>query len=470
MKVGKHQVTLEKRETRKYIFKLALPAILEMLMQTLLGFADMAMVGVLGAAGIAAVGLSDMPIMTSIALFAAISVGTTALVSRAIGAKNVTEATDVAKQSLIISIFFAIIFTILGFIFSEPLIRFMGAEEEVIPMANSYFIHICWGIPFLVVNMIMAGVLRGAGDTKTPMYINVFANILNIIGNFFLIFESRTISFAIPFVEKEFELWIPGAGMGVAGAAISTSFSRVIAGILILYVLYSGRAKIKLSIREKIKLDFPIMKRIFDIGIPAAMEQFFMRFGQLTFNKFIATLGTTMYAAHRITNTAESISYNVGFGFALAATTLVGQYLGADEPEKAQESGHMAVRMGAVFMSVMGVFFLLWPKIFLILFTREEAVLAPAIWCLRIVAIAQPFLAFSMGYGGALRGAGDTKPVLVVSFVGIWGVRVVLTFLSINVLGYGLVSAWAIMALDLIIRGFWLLLIFQRGKWKTVKV
>ncbi|NLL71646.1 MAG: MATE family efflux transporter [Epulopiscium sp.] len=465
-----NSIQMTKPEMRKYILKLAFPAILEMLMQTLLGFADMAMVGVLGAAGIAAVGLSDMPIMTAIALFAAISVGTTALVSRAVGAKNISEATEVGKQSLIISVFFAIIFTILGLIFSEKLIILMGAEEDVIPLATSYFRHICWGIPMLIVTMIMSGVLRGSGDTKTPMYINGIANILNIIGNFFLIFKTRTIFFTLPFVGKELSLWIPGAGWGVAGAAISTSISRWVAGILVLYVLYSGKGKVQMSIKEKVRLDFAIIKRIFHIGIPAALEQFLLRLGQLAFNRLIANLGTTMYAAHRITNTAESISYNVGFGFALAATTLVGQYLGAEDPEAAQESGHMAVKMGAIFMSIMGVFFFIWPQVFLLIFTRDPEILHPASWCLRIEALAQPFLAFAMGYAGALRGAGDTKQVLIISIVGIWGVRVSLTFLFISVLGYGLISAWVAMTIDLIVRGFWLLLAFRKGKWKTVEV
>jgi len=461
---------LPETNLRKATFKLALPAITEMLMHTLLGFADMAMVGSLGASAIAAIGLSDMPMMTAMSLFAAISVGTTALVARAIGAKNPIEASKIAKQSLLISIIMAIAFTSLGISFARTVVVLMGAETDVIPLSVSYFRTVSYGLPLMIVGMIMSGVLRGSGDTKTPMYVNGLSNIVNIIGNFFMIYSSRTVVFSLPFLQDNISLFIPGAGLGVTGAAISTTFSRSLAGIIILTLLISNKAIVKINIKEKLSVDFDVIKRIFKIGIPAAIEQFFMRFGQLLFGRIVASLGTVMFAAHRITLTAESLSFNVGFGFALAATTLVGQYLGAEKPELAEKSGFIAVEMGAMFMTVVGLFFFIWPDLFLKIFTRDVEILDNARWCLRIVAISQPFLAGVMGFAGALRGAGDTKSVLLITFIGVWGVRITLAYLFAKVLGFGLIGAWVAMSTDLIVRGILLFIKFKGGNWKYLRV
>lgn len=455
-------------DLRKATFQLALPTIGEMLMQTLLGFADMAMVGSLGAAAIAAVGLSDTPMMTAMALFAAISVGTTALVARAIGAKEPEVAGKVAKQSLIISIAMAFVFTTLGLTLARPVIILMGAEPDVVPLSTAYFRIVSMGIPLMIISMIMAGVLRGSGDTKTPMYINGIANILNIIGNFFLIFPSRVWEFTL--WGDAHSIWIPGAGLGVPGAAISTTLSRCFAGVVILVLIFAGRVRVKINWREPFRIDIPTIKRIFNVGIPAAAEQMVMRFGQLFYGRIVASLGTMMYAAHRITITAESISFNVGFGFALAATTLVGQNLGAKKPDMAEKSGFMAVKMGAVFMSAVGIFFLVWPDVFLKIFTHDPEILKSARICLQIVAISQPFLAAVMGFAGGLRGAGDTRSVLFITLFGMWGLRLTLSWVFAISLGWGLVGAWIAMTVDLIVRGILLLVRFKGGKWKTIKV
>lgn len=454
----------------KKTFKLALPAIMEMMMQTLLGFADMAMVGKLGAAAIAAVGLSDMPMMTAMSAFAAISVGTTALVARAIGADDPKEASNVAKQSLIMSIFLAVIFTGLGLSLANKIVVLMGAQQDVIPLSVSYFKIVSLGLPLMIISMVMSGVLRGAGDTKTPMYINGICNIINIVGNFFLIYESRLVNLSLPLMNKVFVLSIPGAGLGVRGAAIATSASRSLAGLAIIFILISSKTVVNVNFREKFRIDFSTIKRILNVGIPAALEQFAMRLGQLLYFRIVADLGTVMVAAHRITLTAESISYMPGFGFALAATTLVGQYLGAKEPELAEKSGYISVKMGAIVMSICGIFFFIWPDVFLRIFTNDKEILESARWCLRIVAISQPFLAGVMGFSGALRGAGDTRTVLTITFVGIWGVRVVFAYLLASVMGFGLIGAWIAMSIDLIIRGTLFFTRFRRGKWKSVKI
>ncbi|MEG2354075.1 MAG: MATE family efflux transporter [Clostridium sp.] len=458
----KHEYS--KKYLIKYTFKLALPAIIEMVMQTLLGFADMAMVGKLGVVAISAVGLSQTPTDTALGVFSAISVGATALVARAIGAKKEKEAGEVAKQALLVSVILALVFTVLALVFARSIISGMGAEPDVFPMGVAYFKITNLALPFMIITIIMSGVLRGIGDTKTPMLINGGANILNIIGNFFLIFPSRTIEiFGL-------EVFIPGAGLGVSGAAISTAVSRAIAGILILYIIFNSKSKLIVDVKERFKLNYLIIKRMLNIGIPAAIEQFLMRFGMLLFTRIIANLGTTVYAAHRVASTAESLSYNIGFGFALAATTLVGQYLGAEDPKMAEKSGFMAVNMGVIFMSCMGLILFFFPDLILGIFTNDPETLSQARVCLKIVAISQPFLAASMGFSGALRGAGDTRYVLVAAITGVWGVRLTLTYLFVIVFNFGLFGAWLVMGVDLGFRGLLLFVRFKRGRWKKIIV
>ncbi|WIV10496.1 MATE family efflux transporter [Proteiniborus sp. MB09-C3] len=461
---------LPESNLEKSTLKLALPAIGEMLMQTLLGFADMSMVGSLGAAAIAAVGLSDMPMMTAMSFFASISVGTTALVARAIGAKKQDEANNVAKQSLILSVIMSAIFVVLGLSLATPIVKLMGAEPDVVPISASYFRINAWGLPFMIVTMVMNGVLRGGGDTKTPMYINGLSNIVNIVGNFFLIYESRTVNMNIPFINKSISLFVPGAGWGVDGAGIATTFSRFVGFIIIMIILIKGSKFLRINFKERLKIDTHIIKRIFNIGIPAAVEQFLMRFGQLLFSRIVSSLGTVTFAAHRITMTAESLSFNAGFGFALAATTLVGQYLGAEKPKLAEKSGLIAVKMGAILMAVVGVFFFIWPDYFLMIFTKDKEILSMARVCLRVVAISQPFLAAVMGFSGALRGAGDTRRVMAITLIGIWGIRLVFTYIFVVTFNWGLLGAWIAMSIDLIARGILYFFIFKGGKWKYINV
>lgn len=459
-----------KESIQKTTFKLALPAITEMLLQTFMGVADTAMVGSLGGYAIAAVSLSDNPIMVMLAFFAAISVGTTALVARLIGAKEHKNAKHAITQSLYLSLFFSIIFTIGALLLSKNIVLWMGAEKDIVPYAINYIRIILLGLPALIITMIMSGALRGAGDTKTPMLVNGLSNIINVILNFLLIFNNRTLFLDIPILNKEIAVFIPGAGLGVTGAAIATTFGRIIALILILKILFSNNNNYKISPFKDFKIDFSILKRILKVGMPAAGEQLIFRFAQLAFFIMVASLGTTMVAAHKIALTAESLSFMPGWGFALAATTLVGQSLGADEPNKAKKGGYTAAYMACAVMSAFGILFFLFPRMFITVFTRDAEIIENAIVCLQLVALSQPFLAATMVFAGALRGAGDTKIVLWVTTISAWGIRVGLGYYLAFIMDLGLAGAWTAMALDLSVRGIVFFIIFKKGKWQKVKI
>lgn len=460
----------DSNDIQKVTMKLALPAILEMTMQTLLGFADMAMVGSLGAVAIAAVGLGDMPIMTLMAIFAALGTGATALVARHVGAKEQEKATETARQSLVIGVLAGILVSFLVVFFAPQIIDFMGAEPDAAPYAIEYITYTGSAMVFLIISVVMGGVLRGCGDTKTPMYANGLANILNIIGNFLLIYNSATYVINIPFAETPVALFLPGAGLGVGGAALSTAISRVISSLIIMYVLFSGRAPIKFTFKDKYRINIEIIKRILNIGTPAAMEQLSMRVGQMLYGRKVAMLGTVMYASHRIALTAESVSFMPGFGFALAATTLVGQYLGAKKPEMSEKSGYEANKLALLFMTVLGLVFFFFPEVFILLFTRDPEIIANASICLKLVAIAQPFLAAVMVFSGALRGAGDTRYVMINTIIGVWGIRLLGTYILIDFFHFGLLGAWIGMVADLLVRGTLNFMRFRSGKWKYIKM
>ncbi|MDW7668089.1 MAG: MATE family efflux transporter [Bacillota bacterium] len=452
---------------KKVTIKLALPSIMEMFLQTLLGIADTAMVGAIGGFAIAAISITDNPIMLMIAVFAALSVGTTALVARFIGAKNYKDAENTILQSLFLSGIMALVFTSFGLLFSKNIVSLMGAEPEIFPYAVKYMRIVLLGLPGLIITFIMSGALRGSGDTRTPMIVNGISNILNIIGNYFLIFESRIVT--LPFLDDSIQIFMPGAGLGVTGAAIATTTGRYIATFLILRILFNSKGKYNLDF-EDFKIDKDIIKRIFKIGLPAAGEQLLFRSAQLAFFRIVASLGTVMIAAHKITITAESISFMQGWGFALAATTLVGQYLGAEDKGNAKRGGYTAGCMAVALMSVLGVLFFFFPEIFISIFTDDPEISHYAVICLRIVAVAQPFLAIAMVFAGALRGAGDTKTVLITTGLTSWIIRVGLGYFLAITLGYGLVGAWVAMILDFGIRGIAFVIIFKKGNWQNIQV
>lgn len=456
-----------KKQMRKMVLMLAWPAITEMFLTTLVQFVDTAMVGSLGEVAITAVGVSNSPMMLLNGLFAALGVGSTALVARFIGAGDRNSANKVAQQSLLMGIVLALLVTLLVVPFAEAIPRLMGAEPDVIPVAGSYFRILSFTFVLAFSSFILTGVLRGAGDTKTPMHVNALANIVNVAGNFFLIFPSRELAVDLPIL-GEISMWVPGAGLGIIGAAIATAVARGLAGVIVLYIMFSGRNGVRVNFT--LKPDFAILRRVIKIGLPASGERLIMSGGQMLFSVIVLGLGTAQYAAHHLAIVAESLSYMPGFGFSMAATTLVGQGLGAGNPDLAERSGFTTWKLGAIVMCVMGVLFLTIPEYLIMIFNRDPEIIRYGAMCLRLEALAQlPFSASSI-LTGALRGAGDTVPPLIIAIVGRWVVRLTLAWYLVIQLDMGLLGAWTAMVVDLWVRGVVTFLRFKGGRWKSIKV
>ncbi|QOR35969.1 MATE family efflux transporter [Clostridium sp. 'deep sea'] len=447
------KVKLRDSKLTKTVWLLAWPVIVEMMLLTFVGIVDMAMVGRLGPSSIAAVGLGTQIVMIATSAFAAIRTGTTALVARHIGAKDEDGANVIARQSVTMTIILTVTTFVIFYIFAEGSLKLLGAKPDVVAVGIGYIRWRSFGLVFSLITMIFTSMLRGCGDTKTPMYVNIVINILNPIFNYIFIFGN----FGAP-------------KMGVAGAALGTVLSQVVGCILIIKVVMKGDKQIKLTLNDDYRLKKTPVKRILNIGIPAMVEAIFMRFAQIVFTMILTSIGTATYAAHQIAIRAESLSFMPGWGFGVAATTLIGQNLGAKEPELAEESGYVARNMAILVSSLMGILFFIFPVQFVKFFTDDQEVIKQAAKALRLVAIAQPAMAINLVIAGGLRGAGDTKWVTIITASSVWLVRLSIAAVGVFYFKLGLIGAWLGMVSDLFIRAIMFSIRYARGKWKLLKV
>jgi len=257
--------------------------------------------------------------------------------------------------------------------------------------------------------------------------------------------------------------------LGVVGSAMGAATGRLVGGLLVVIILLRGRAGIRLRL-SNLRLDWAMARRILRVGLPTGLEQLLMRSGQMFFARILAELGTVAFAANQVAINILSISFMPGFGFALAATTLVGQGLGARDPEGAQQRGYTTYKLGAGLMAAIGLCIVLFPGQLMGFFTNEAQVITQGIMPLRAVGLIQPLLAASMIFAGALRGAGDTRFPMAVTGSTIWLVRLPLAYLLSLALGWGLLGAWSAMGIDLTLRGILNFLRFRGGRWKQIEV
>lgn len=437
-------------EVIKKIFKIAIPSVLDLLAQTLIATTDMIMVGSLGATAISSVGVGSAAMYALIPALISVTTGTAALLSRAYGAKNQEEGKKAFAQSFYIALPLGIFLMILFLVFSEQIINLIGNTKDMnLKEAVIYQNVTALSFPFLTVGIVTFYAFRALGQNKIPMIGNTLALLVNLVCNYLFIYIFK---------------W------GVFGAALGTTFARLSVLILSVYLIFINKNQwISLDIK-KIKFDYHLSKRILKVAIPAGVEQLGLRFGMLIFEMMVISLGNLSYAAHKIALVGESFSFNLGFAFSFAATALVGQELGRNSPKQALKKGYICTIIAVIVMSTMGIIFLVAPNLLVSLFSKDENVVALSIVALRLVSICQPFSAMSLVLSGALRGAGDTKSVLFITFVGIFLVRIPTTYLFLYILKLGLSGAWIVMTIDLFVRSSALLYIFKRGKWKYLTV
>jgi putative MATE family efflux protein len=444
---------LSKAEIRKSILSFSGPIIAELMLMSMISMVNLAMVGHLGAFALSAVGLTNQPIFISLAVFQSFNIGATALISRFIGAKNNQEAKAVVIQTMMMAVILGAVLAIIGVVFSRQIVLFLGAKQDTIEYASMYMKYMAVGMFLQSIPIAVTSILRGAGESKIPMRYNIVSNIVNVAVSFPLIYGVASLP-----------------GLGLKGAAVGTTIAKLIACIMSIYALFNTQLPIALSLRDKLRLNFVIIKRIMNIGISAAGEQLAMRVGFLLYTKIVADLGTTSFAAHQICLNVTQYVSNVINGLAVAASSFTGRSLGAKNPKLAEEYCHQINRIGLVISLSIGASFFLAGYQISQIYTSDVSVLVQAAFVLKIATL----ITFPQNYlsivSGCLRGAGDTRWPLVSALIGMIVARVSLAALFVKVFYWGLAGAWAAAVLDQSIRAVLIYFRFKTGKWKNIIV
>lgn len=409
---------------RQRVLSLAWPIIGENLFETLLGVVDIMLVAGLGTAAIAGVGSGLQIMFFLMSALSALSIGSSILVAQAVGAEDEESASRLARQSLLWSVLLSVPIALIGFGLSHALIGLFSMAPNVSRIGVSYLQVTMGTIVVLVALTIASGVLRGAGDTRTPMIVTAIANVINAVLAFGLIYGH----WGLPV-------------LGAVGSAWATFAARAFALLLIVKALWRGRNGVRISGSGGWRPDWSIARKVLTLGIPASVEQMLMATAFLVLTILVARLGTDTLAAMRISLNALSFSFLPGFGFSMAASALIGQSIGAQQPRHGAGVARVATLWAVLWMSLIGALIFVFSTPIMRLFTHDVNVIRIGADSLRVVALSQPFWAVGMVQAGALRGTGDTLFPLLIGAIGIWS-TVLLVWLGLTFLGGGLNMVW----------------------------
>lgn len=446
-------IPTDRKSVASAVRTLAWPIILENLFQTALGTTNMIMVARLGAEAVAAVGTANQIMLVLQAGFAAITTGTTVMVARYTGGGDHRAASRVAKQSVVLGVVVSVAIALAGLLSADWAIMAMGADPEVTVLGAAYLRIVTAAAVVMVLMFVVGAALRGAGDTQTPMKVTGAINVINVAVSYVLIFG---------------KLGFPA--MGVVGSAWGATIARTIGATVLLAVLIRGHGPVSIRGRSGWRPDLEIVTRLWRLGFPTMVEQFLLRGGALLYGVIAISLGTLVYATQRITFQIISLSLMPGMGFGIAATTMVGQCLGAKRPDMAEQSSRYSTRIALMWMSAMGVLMALFGRHIMTLFTDDPEMLQLGAQALVVIAMAQPFQAIGHTVSGSLRGAGDTRFPMLATFTGIWLIRLPLGYLFGVILGWGLPGIYIANILDAAGRATVNYLRFRTGRWRSIEV
>ncbi len=452
-------MVIDENNITRSIFKVAVPAVVEQLLIMIVGVVSLAFVGHLSNEAVAAVGFINSLFGFIQVFFVALSTGCTVIIARLIGEGDTENAKLAIKQCVLIGFAASSVLAIILFIFAKPIISvfFSGAEKSVVNMAADYFKITLITLPLMFSNIIISGSLRGAGDTKTPMLIANVVNILNITLSYVLIYG---VSIGNLTIEK----------MGITGAAIAVCISRGVGGILSLAVVLSKSVSLSFSLKGKLKFDYQLLKRILHVGIPASMEQLIMQGGFLLLQIVISRMGTEASTVYQIVMSINSMCFVPIFGFGISATTMVGQCLGAKRIDLAKKAGWKTIKICLMITVFLSSLLFVFSGILIRIYTKDPVIIAIGTGAIKIFSFSQPFVSIVTVVSNALRGAGDIFYVMITSFVGIWCLRVFITFILGLQLKVGINAAWIALMFDFAIRSGMYLLRFKRGKWANISI
>lgn len=454
------QNAFSRRSALKTIVLLAWPTVLEQILQTAVSYVDSAMVGRIGAHATAAVGATSTVNWLVNSSISALSIGFLAYISRQLGAKKPELARKAVAQAVLVTLVVGVIFTAAALSLSGVIPVWMHAGEDILADASRYFFILYTPMLLRTATIMFGTCLRAAGDTRTPLYVNGAVNLVNIVLNYFLIYSTRTVRL----FSLEFTMY--GAGMGVAGAALASAIAFGVGGVgmtimLLRHPLISPRG---LSMKPDGEILRPCMK----VALPCALQRFGTSFGYVAFASMINGLGTTAIAAHSIANTAESAFYIPGYGMQTAAATLSGNCYGSRDRQRMKQLSRMMILLEVALMVLSGAVLFTGAEALMRVFTRDEQVIRLGAQVLRMVSLSEPVYGLAVILEGIFQGVGDTKSAFVFNIIGMWGVRILGTYICLNFFSGGLRSAWSCMIAHNLLLGALLLTRYLRGRWNPL--
>ncbi|MDH3644340.1 MAG: MATE family efflux transporter, partial [Gammaproteobacteria bacterium] len=438
------------QQERPGIWELAFPSILSMLSFTLVGLVQTKFVGELGAQALAAVGAGQRVFFAMQAILMAVSAGTTALVARAWGAGDYQEASRVTMASLVLAGVFSATVMVLGYFFAPAIAGVFGLDPATLQMASDNIRWLCLFNVAFAVNFILGAALRASGDAWSPLWISGAVNLFNIPLLYVFVFGA----YGFP-------------RMGVAGAAIAAGISFSIGGAILLGLWVKQKFRVKHVSGGWWRKER--LRRLLDIGYPAALEQFVFQLGFFIFLMLIGNYyGTEAFAAYNIGANMLMVTMTLGFGFSIAGATLVGQHLGANDHDGAARAGWRATGLAALSMGAFGGVICFFANELAAFFLGDETeTITYTVQFIYIMGAATPLMAIEFSIGGSLRGAGDTRFPLMATFLGLIGMRCGLAALA-TYLGVPVFWVYAALLGDYLLKGILLTWRFRSGRWKTV--
>lgn len=433
----------------KLIWKTAWPAALEMVLIMMIGIADVAFVGRLGGVPLAGIALGAEIFFGIILTLNALGVGATVLAAQYTGALDTERVNQVAAQTLIIAGLLGAIAGIAGYQASPFLIGLFHVESEVAQIAIDYMRIAFFMTPVALCLYMGNGVFRGTGMTRVPMIIALITNVINVILIYALVFGH----WGFP-------------AMGGPGSAMAAVISHCFGFALFLGAAISGRWHIKLDPWQLLKPSRAIMQQILKLGLPSSLEEFLRDFNIVASSYLLVGMGTSAFAAHQIAVTVESVSFMPGFGFAIAATAVVGQMLGSRKPDEARKAVGRSLGLAGIVMGSAGLAFAIFPHQIAGLFTPDPELISLAAVAIFIAGFEQLSIAAEFVFAGAFRGAGDTRTPMVVSFLGMWLLRLPGLYIAIYILNLGLAGVWGVFVVDWTLRALVMYILVRRFNWE----
>lgn len=454
----KNGEALSRAQKIRLVFLLSLPAIMAEISTIVMNYIDASMVGSLGAGASAAVGLVSTSIWLIGGLCGSVTSGFSVQVAHLVGGKKEMSARNVLRQSLVTTGIFSLLLAAVGCVLSPFLPVWLGGGPSVAPDASAYFLIYCLALPLLQVNWLCGAMLRCSGNMRVPGLLNVLMCVLDVVFNFMLIFPSRTVDVL------GMGVYVPGAGLGVVGAALGTVLAEAVVALLMFYALCFKSGLMRLTHEKgRFKPTRPVLSRAVKVGAPIGVEHFIMCSAHVMSTIIIAPLGEAAIAANTFGIIIESLCYMPGYGIGDAATTLIGQSLGAKRMELCNSFARLSVVLGMLVMSLLAVVMYIFVPQLMAIMSPDNTVQQLTVEALRIEAFAEPMYAASIVAYGVFVGAGDTSWPCGMNLASIWLIRIPLAFFLVPV--YGLMGFWLAMCIELCCRGVIFLARLRWGNW-----